>query len=52
MLAVARLLLLLLLIKGTPEDKHMLYPVPMLIITKVFCPDVPVEEPLEMAESE
>ena len=53
MLAVACLLLLLLLIvKGTHEDKHKLYLVPMLIITKIFCPDVPVEEPLEMAESE
>ena len=51
MLAIACLLLTL-LIKDTHEDKHKLYPVPVLISTKVFCPDVPAEEPLEMAESE
>ena len=50
MLAVACLLLTL-LIKDTHEDKHKLYPMPMLIITKDFCPDIPAEEPLEMAES-
>lgn len=50
MLAVACLLLLL--IKDTHEDMHKLYPLPMLIITKGFCLDIPAEEPLEMAESE